>query len=327
MRIDPLHLLCAFLMTPLCAQQPSLAVVEKKAGFVAFYSVNGERLSEVKVGRNPHEMAFSLDRRFLYVTDNGLVWMTDKGEGDKTISIIDVASRKKSAVIDLGNYRRPHGMIVHPKTGNLIVTIENPYGLLLVDPAARKVLRKFETKGESPHMVLFGPKSETAYVSNSNSGNVAVLNLATGVVEKLIPTGKNPQGGVMTRDGKWIYLTNTASNMISVIDTEKREVVGEIKTGNGPARIFLTPDEKTLVYNLQLGEGVAFADVSSRQQVAEVRIPGRPLSLSCSRDNKTAYLGLQDSDKIAVVSIPERKLIRVIGTPIGAGPDTVAPLD
>ena len=81
------------------------------------------------------------------------------------------------------------------------------------------------------------------------------------------------------------------------------------------------------MYNLQLGEGVAFADVSSRQQVAEVRIPGRPLSLSCSRDNKTAYLGLQDSDKIAVVSILERKLIRVIRTPIGAGPDTVAPLD
>ncbi len=327
MRIDPLLLLCSLLTSQLCAQQASLAVVEKKAGFVAFYSSNGERLSEVKVGQNPHEMAFSLDRRFLYVTDNGLVWMTDKGEGDKTISIIDVASKKKAAVIDLGNYRRPHGMIVHPKTGNLIVTIENPYGLLLVDPATRKVLRKFETRGESPHMVLFGPKSETAYVSNSNSGNVAVLNLSTGVVEKLIPTGKNPQGGVMTRDGKWIFLTNTASNIISVIDTEKREVVGEIKTGNGPARIFLTPDEKTLVYNLQLGEGVAFADVSSRQQTAEVRIPGRPLSLSRSRDNKTAYLGLQDSDKIAVVSILERKLIRVIDTPIGAGPDTVAPLD
>lgn len=327
MRIEPLFLLCAFVTLPLCAQQPSLAVVEKKAGVVAFYSTDGKRLSDVKVGQYPHEMAFSLDRRFLYVTDNGLVWMTDKGEGDKTISIIDVAGRKKAAVIDLGGYRRPHGMLVHPKTGNLIVTIENPYGLLLVDPAARKVLRKFETKGESPHMVLFGPNSETAYVSNSNSGNVAVLNLASGAVEKLIPTGKNPQGGVMTRDGKWIYLTNTASNMISVIDTEKREVVGEIKAGNGPARIFLTPDEKTLVYNLQLGEGVGFADVQSRQQVAEVRIPGRPLSLSRSRDSKTAYLGLQDSDKIAVVSIPERKLIRVIDTPAGAGPDTVAALD
>jgi YVTN family beta-propeller protein len=121
-------------------------------------------------------------------------------------------------------------------------------------------------------------------------------------------------------------LTNTASNTISIIDTEKREVMGEITTGNGPARIALTPDEKTLVYNLQPGEGVGFADVQARKQTGEVKIPGRPLSLSLSRDGRTAYLGLQDSDKIAIVSVPERKVARIIDTPSGAGPDTVAPL-
>jgi YVTN family beta-propeller protein len=283
-------------------------------------------LSDIKVGVHPHEMAFSLDRRFLYVTDNGMVWMTDKGEGHNTISIIDLTSRSKAGVIDLGSYRRPHGMAILPETGQIIATIENPYGLLLVDPAARKVLRKYDVKGEAPHMVLLGPRAETAYVSNANSGTVAIVNLASGNVEKLIPTGKNPQGGVMTRDGQRIYLTNTASSTISIIDTGKREVVGEIAAGNGPARIALTPDEKMLVYNLQPGEGIGFADVQARKQTGEVKLPGRPLSLSVSRDGRTAYLGLQDSDKIAIVSIPDRKVIRIIETPPGAGPDTVAPL-
>ena len=289
------------------AQQPAMAVVEKKAGVVAFYTAEGKRLSEVKVGVHPHEMAFSTDRSFLYVTDNGVVWMTDKGDGHNTISVIDVASRIKAGVIDLGPYRRPHGMAILPKTGQILTTIENPYGLLLVDPVGRKVLRKYDVKGDAPHMVLLGPRAETAYVSNAHSGTVAIVNLASGNVERLIPTGKNPQGGVMTHDGKRIYLTNTASNTISVIDTGKREVIGEIKTGNGPARIALTPGEKTLVYNLQPGEGVGFADVQQRKQTGEVRIPGRPLSLSLSKDGDTAYLGLQDSDKIAIVSIPERK--------------------
>ena len=45
-------------------------------------------------------MAVTPDRRFLYVTDNGMLWMTDKGDGGNTISIIDVASRKKAGVID-----------------------------------------------------------------------------------------------------------------------------------------------------------------------------------------------------------------------------------
>ncbi|MDX1981840.1 MAG: beta-propeller fold lactonase family protein [Bryobacteraceae bacterium] len=308
------------------AQQPAMAVVEKKAGMVAFYTNDGKRVSEVKVGSFPHEMAFSLDGRLLYVTDNGLLWMTDKGEGYNTISIIDLKTRKKAGVIDLGNYRRPHGMVVHPKTGQLIVTIENPYGLILVDPAARKVLRKYGVKGDSPHMVLLGPGAETAWASNAGTGTVAIVNLASGAVEKLIPTGKNPQGGVMTRDGRRIYLTNAASNTISVIDTAKREVTGEIRTGELPARLALTPDEKTLVYNLQAGEGIGFADVATLKQTGEVKLPGRPLSLSLSKDGRTAYLGLQDSDRIAIVSVPDRKVVRIIETPKGAGPDTVAPL-
>lgn len=319
------------------AQDAAMAVVEKKTGHVAFYSSDGKRLSEIKVGVNPHEMAFSLDRRLLYVSDNGVEWMTSTGKGFNTISIIDVASRKKVGVIDLGKYYRPHGIQVHPKTGQLIVTIENPDGLnettadthgilLLVDPVAKKVLRKYDTKGAHPHMVMLGPNAETAWASNANTGDLAIVNLGSGNVEKVIPTGKNPQGAVMTKDGKWIYLTNTASNTISVIDAAKREIVGEIKTGNGPARIFLTPDEKTLVYNLLTEEGVAFADVQTRKQTAAIKLPGQPLSISKSPDGRIAYLGIQDSDKITVVSIPDRKIIRTIETPKGAGPDTVAPL-
>ena len=94
----------------------------------------------------------------------------------------------------------------------------------------------------------------------------------------------------------------------------------------GPARIALTPDEKTLVYNLQ-ADGIAFADTGTRKQTAEVRLPGRPLSLSTSRDGRTAYLGIQDSDKIVIVSVPDRKVVRVIETPGGAGPDTVTLLE
>jgi YVTN family beta-propeller protein len=318
--------IAASLGTPLFAQSAAMAVVEKLAGTVGFYTADGKRLNEVKVGKYPHEMAFSPDRRFLYVSDNGVEWMTDTGKGDNTLSVIDVAARKKVDVIDLGTYYRPHGMLVLPKTGHLVVTIENPDGLLLVDPKAKKVLRKYETGGQDPHMIMLGPNAETAWASNAHNGEVAIVNLSSGKVEKTIPTGKNPQGAVMTRDGKWVFLTNTASNTISVIDTDKRAVVGEIKTGDGPARIVLTPDEKTLVYNLLNGRGVAFADVQARKQTTVVDLPGRPLSLSTSRDGNTAYLGIQEADKVAVVSVPDRKIIRIFDTPKGAGPDTVAPL-
>jgi YVTN family beta-propeller protein len=305
--------------------QPTLAIVEKKAGKVGFYTEDGRRVGEVPVGEHPHEMVFSRDRRFLYVTDNGMLWMTDKGAGGNTISIVDVRARAKAGVINLGDYRRPHGIAVLP-SGQLLVTIENPFGLLRIDPAARKVVRKYEVGGDSPHMVSLSPDARTAWVSDSGSGAVAAIDVASGKIEAVIPTGKNSQGSLVSPDGARVYVTNNLGSSITIVDARAHRVEGEIHTGVGPARVFLTPDGRTLVYNLQEGEAMGFADIATRRETARIALPGQPLSVALSHDGLTAYLGIQDVDKVVEVSIPQRRIIRVFDTPKGAGPDTVEPL-
>lgn len=307
------------------AEQAALAVVEKIAGQVGFYAADGKRIAGVPVGRHPHEIIRSLDGRLLYVSDNGILWMTEAGEGGNTISIIDASSMKKTGVIDLGRYRRPHGMDIDPNTGRIAVTIENPDGLLLIDPAQKKVLRKYDVKGSDPHMVLFGRDGEWAYVSNTGTNTLAAVEIKTGAV-KLIPTDARPQGATLTRDSKMLYLTNSDGNSISIIDTQKKMRIGTIATGKGPGRVVLTPDEKTLVYNCQPGEAVGFADVATRKQTALIPLGGDPLSLTMSKDGKLAYAGVQDQDKVIVISIPDRKILRTIATPKSAGPDPALPL-
>jgi YVTN family beta-propeller protein len=316
-----------FLLAATLHAQPDLAVVEKVSGKVGFYKFTGERTSEVKVGVYPHEIVRSLDGKSLYVTDNGILWMQYAGKGGNTISILDAATRQKTGVIDLGEYRRPHGMAVHPQTGHLVVTIENPDGLLLVDPAQRKVLRKFDVQGKSPHMVLFGPGGKRAYVSNTNSGTLASIDIATGET-KLIPTGKYPQGGVLSHDGKTIYLTNAESNKIVLIDTATDKVTGEIATYTYPNRVALTPDGKTLVYSLgNEGSAVGFADIVTRKETATIPLGGQPLSLTLSKDGKYAFSGIQAQGKVHVIDVAQRKIIHTITTPTDAGPDPALPLE
>lgn len=307
------------------ALSQDLAVVEKKASSVGFYNQNGKRMGGVAVGRTPHEMVFSPDRRLAYVSDNGILWMTEAGEGGNTISIIDLATRRKSGVIDLGQNRRPHGMDVNRANGQIVVTVENPAGLLLVDPSERKVLRRYETGGAKPHMVLLDRQARFAYVSNSGSGTVGAVNLATGKVN-VISVGENPQGAAMTRDGKRLYVTAALGNSIAVIDAEKQILISKIATGKGPARVALTPDEKTLVYNLQQGERLGFAEVATLRQTHVVPLPGAPLSLTLSADGQRAYLGIQDMDKIVVASVLNRAVVKVFDTPKQAGPDPVLEL-
>lgn len=307
------------------AQTPALAVVEKIAGAVGFYSADGKRVGGAKVGTHPHEIVPSPDGKLLYVSDNGILWMTEAGEGGNTISILERASMKRVGTIDLGRYRRPHGMDVDRKSNRMVVTIENPDGLLLIDLASKKVLRMFDVKGADPHMVLLSPDGRRAYVSNTASHALAAVDLDSGEVS-LIKTGSRPQGAAWSHDGRYIYLTTSDSNAIAIIDPAAKKQIGTIATGKGPGRVAVTSDGKTLVYNCQPGEAVGFADIATRKQTALVPLGGRPLSLTMSPDGRFAYAGVQDQDKVFVVSIADRKIVRVINTPKGSGPDPVFPL-
>src|SRR4051794_2407917 len=121
----------------LLAADPSLVIVEKAAGHVGFYDSEGNVLSEVNVGRHPHEMVFSADGRFLFTTDNGVLVMTEKTDGENTVSIVDVTKREKAGTVDLGVHRRPHGIDFDPASGHVLVTTELPSALLIVDPKQR----------------------------------------------------------------------------------------------------------------------------------------------------------------------------------------------
>lgn len=322
-RCWPVTLLFCLSLT--ASERPYIAVVFKVAGAVGFFSEDGRRLATVKVGKFPHEAALSQDGRFLYVSDNGVLWMTEDSAGANTISIVDVQAMKKTGEIDLGRFHRPHGIALIPGSDLLVATTERPFGLVMVDTRTRKVVRDFDVQGKSPHMVMPAVHGDRVFVSDTGSGAVAAIQINTGDT-KLIHTAAGPQGGVFSPDGTRLYVANNEGNQISVIDTQALSLIGAIPTGKGPARIAITPDGKTLVYNLQFEPAVGFADVASGKQIAEVPLSGRPLSLTMTRDGRRAFAGIQDQDKVVFVSVPDRRIERIVDTPKGSGPDPAIPL-
>jgi YVTN family beta-propeller protein len=249
--------------------------------------------------------------------------MTEDKLGTNTISVVDVAAMKKLYDIDLGRFHRPHGIAL--VRDRILATTERPFGLIIVDPVARKVIRDYDVKGKSPHMVIPAPGGQLAFVSDTDSDCVAAIRLDSSQAT-VIPTGAHPQGGVFSPDGKRLYVTDTNANQISIIDPVALKVTGSIATGKAPARIAITPDGRTLVYNLQVDPAVGFADVATGKQVATVPLTGRPLSLTMTRDGRRVFAGIQDQDKVVFVSVPDRKIERVLELPTGSGPDPVIPL-
>jgi YVTN family beta-propeller protein len=315
--------LCVLFVSSSFAAETVYLALLKGANSLAYLAPDGKVLATVGVGLHPHEMAFSPDRKFLYTSDNGTMRIENPGAGGNSLSIIDVVARKKIGEIPLGEFRRPHGIDVDPKTGLLAVTAEAPDQLLIVDPVKRKVVKHFDTKGKTSHMVKLGPGAKWAYVSNTSSGTVSAINLDSGEVKR-IETGDRPEGGVLSKDGKELYVPNRESNNITVIDTAKNQAIATIPTGKGPVRIAITPDGSTLVYALTHEKKLAFADPKQRRQTDYVIVPGQLVSCNVSQDGKRAFASAEEADTIYVISIPAKKVVAQIRVAQGSGPDPVA---
>lgn len=313
-----------FLLFPLAllAQNPTLLVLHKGDSSLGFYTSRGELLDTVPVGQHPHEMVLAADGRTLYITDNGTMQIEEAGAGGNTVSIVDIAARKKTGEISLGLYHRPHGIDIDRRTGLLFVSTELPDQLLVLDPKPGHVLRHLDTKGKTSHMVALGNGARWAYVSNSTSNDIAVVDLVTGEV-KLVPVHTRPEGSVLSRDGRLLYVANREAARISILDTAKKAVAGEIRTGRGPVRVALTPDGKQLVYACMHDRTVEIADPVERKVLGRVKLGGTPVSLSVSPDGRRAYASAQDADTVYVVSLADRKVLRTFKTPPGSGPDPV----
>ena len=66
--------------------------------------------------------------------------------------------------------------------------------------------------------------------------------------------------------------------------------------------------------------------MATLKETGRVKLGGPPLSCTLSKDGLYAFAGVQDRDEIYVVSVAERKVVQVIKTPEGHGPDPVMDL-
>lgn len=104
--------------------------------------------------------------------------------------------------------------------------------------------------GKEPNGIAILPNNTKAYVANTVSGTVSVMNisLAQGVANppfKNIPVGAEPYGLVMAPNGTKLYVSNARAASVTVIDTVSDAVVKVIPTKLEPRGLAITNDGDT----------------------------------------------------------------------------------
>ena len=98
--------------------------------------------------------------------------------------------------------------------------------------------------GGNSHAVALDITAATAYVTNSGTNNVSVIDVASMTVKKTINVGEYPLMIDINPSGTRAYVTNFLSHTVSVIDLASNTVTKTIDVGYNPDGIKVSPDGK-----------------------------------------------------------------------------------
>lgn len=296
---------------PAAEPRPGTLLLAHKWGDSAGYYdlATGQQETVVPLGRRPHELALSRDGRRAYFTLYGLDLYTETAEGGKSIAVLDVPGRTKVGEIELGKYRRPHGIEIGHRSGLLYVTCDHPAALVIVDPQKSEIVGAVELSEPQSlcHMVSVRADESRAFVANCGTADVSVIDLKAKQETQRISVGGIPMGMTLSADGRTLWVTNRVANGVAVIDTESGKVTRIIEITGHPVRTVLTHDGRWLLVTLIDSGEVAVVD--ARKQTLERRIPiGRRVEgLTIDPAGQFGYASAQADNKVVRFSLADWK--------------------
>jgi YVTN family beta-propeller protein len=89
--------------------------------------------------------------------------------------------------------------------------------------------------------VAFPPRAPTALVSNRDSDDITIIDLAARQVLKTVPVGRRPSGLTANARGTRAYVCNSASDDVAIVSLPGYEVTGRIAAGRSPDGIAFVP--------------------------------------------------------------------------------------
>lgn len=293
----------------------TLLVANKAEATVSLVDLgSGKVAATLPVGTGPHEIAVSPDGKLALVANYG------GQQPGSSLTLLDVPGAKVVKTIDLGEYRRPHGL-VFLAGGRALVTVEANKALLEVDVTAGKVTRAVSTGQEVSHMVAVTPDGSRAFIANIGSGSMTAVDLKAGKSLGDVKTGAGAEGIDVTPDGKQVWITNREADTVTVVDAKTLEMLGSVPSASFPIRAKATPDGKhVLVSNAKSGDLSVFTAADRKLarrmtlQVASAadkdgRLMGNfgdssvPIGILIEPDGKRAFVAHANGDAISIVDL------------------------
>jgi YVTN family beta-propeller protein len=216
-----------------------------------------------------------------------------------SISVID---RTTGAVKKISVAGSPKALALSSDGTRVYVGAKNKVSV--INTVTDTVAGTVTLNGGQIYGIEFSPDGKRAYVANSGSGTISVLD-ATKAVPSVVATitvGREPRGIAVSADGTRAYVTNWGAKSLSVIDTVNNRVVGSpIALGTDPFGVVASADGSR-VYVANHGSGtVSVINPNAAAPVLDtVSVGTQPMDLVLSRDGSVLFVA-NGRDTVSVI--------------------------
>ena len=201
--------------------------------------------------------------------------------------------------------------ITNQTTGLLLHGHGNLPGFLAANPGSQPLT---DTVMVQP---VAGP---LAFVTNYQTNEVTVINMATNGVTATIPVGASPYGVAASGDGKWVYIANNTGNSVSVINTATLAVQATIRVGQSPYGMVLNPAGTTLYVSNSLSNTVSVINTVADSVTATLTVGTGPAGIAVSPDGSRIYVANKGSASVSVINTASNMVIATIEEPANSLP-------
>lgn len=177
------------------------------------------------------------------------------------------------------------------------------------------------TKPITAHISVMPLSEGFAYLANSTSNNVSVINTAIHAIVATVPVDSQPFGIAVSPDGRKIYVVNSKNEtghaqpgIVSVIDAATNTVVGNYTVGKNAKAIIVKPDGTRAYVANESGGTVSVLDLTgSNTTIPDISITGA-LGIAISLDGSRLYV-CSTTGQLYVIDAATNEVLKKIPIP------------
>lgn len=225
----------------------------------------------------------------------GGIYVTSPASG--SVILIDEKSMKKSTEFPTEGTPAGMTMVDH----YLYIADQSKSRVLVLDTAERKWAGQIDLQPKSaPKAVALLPGGKLLYVTESGTGLVDCIEVATGKVLMRTKVPPGPSRIAISPNGNTVLVLNVPTGQVSFISTLNQKLISTLNVGASPQCVVVSADSRTAYVSCKSANYVMIVDTIKRIPLGVLKCANGPTGLALSADGSNLYVASAKDNMIQV---------------------------